>query len=319
MRWWVLGGLALVALVLTAVINAPAWVAWLYRVRQVPEVAALPTHPPFQASDRLLVVSPHPDDESLCCGGQIQQALAAGSQVWIVWLTAGDGFEWDAVVTHRTLRPVGAPMRKLALRRQGEAQRAAEILGVDAAHEVFLGYPDGGLLHMVFDYYDQPYTSRYTGQRAVTLPGALSPGAAYTGANLEKDLQSVMNSVDPTVVLAPSPIDRHPDHRAAGDMVLRILGKRRQVDRVRWWIVHGGVEWPLPKGLHVNLPLVPPPRGAALPWQQVPITPTQEAVKEQAIRAHRSQMEVEARFMLGFVRTNELVATEPLPDPLPPP
>lgn len=312
-RWWILGGVALVALVLAAIINAPAWVAWFYRVRQDAAVSGLPTAPPFQASDRVLVVSPHPDDESLACGGQIQQALAAGAQVWIVWLTAGDGFEWDAVVTNRTLRPVGTPMRELALRRQQEARRAAEILGVPAAHEVFLGYPDGGLLHMFFDYYDQPYTSRYTGLRAVALPGALNPGAAYTGANLQDDLQSVLTSVDPTVVLAPSPMDRHPDHRAAGDVVLRILGQRGQVDLVRWWIVHGGVEWPLPKGLHVNLPLVPPPRGAALPWQQVPLTRDQEAVKEQAIRAHRSQTEVESRFMLAFVRANELVATEPLP------
>jgi flagellar assembly protein FliH len=41
---------------------------------------ALPPMPPVEASDRILIVSPHPDDESLCCGGLIAEARRAGVQ-----------------------------------------------------------------------------------------------------------------------------------------------------------------------------------------------------------------------------------------------
>jgi len=37
-----------------------------------------------------MVVAPHPDDEVLGAGGLIQQAVAAGAEVRIVYLTNGD-------------------------------------------------------------------------------------------------------------------------------------------------------------------------------------------------------------------------------------
>jgi hypothetical protein len=62
---------------------------------------AQPALPPFRAitaSDTVLVVAPHPDDESLCCGGLIHTARSAGARVAIVWITNGDGFRWDAMI-----------------------------------------------------------------------------------------------------------------------------------------------------------------------------------------------------------------------------
>jgi hypothetical protein len=42
-------------------------------------------------NERILIIAPHPDDEVLACGGLIQQALALGDSVWVVYVTAGDG------------------------------------------------------------------------------------------------------------------------------------------------------------------------------------------------------------------------------------
>lgn len=312
-RALLVGAIALIALLAFLIINAPSVTGYFYAWRYGSVVKALPPAAGFHAGDRVLVVSPHPDDESLCCAGTIQHALAAGAEVHIVWLTSGDGFELDAVLTDHTLRPTGLDLKEYGATRMGEARAAAQALGVPAANLYFLGYPDGGLQRLFLDYYTQPYRSSNTGLTAVGYADALSPGAAYTGENLLRDLQTVFDQVAPTVVLAPSPEDRHPDHRTAGDLTLRLLGQAGAVETARWWIVHGGLEWPLPKGLRENLPLFPPPRGHGLEWQRVDLTQGQEAVKLAAVNAHRTQVEIEPRFMYAFVRRNELLSATPLP------
>lgn len=308
-------GLLLVLLVLALAINAPGLTALFYQLSYTPRVAALPQAPAFSATDRVLLLSPHPDDETLCCAGMLQQAVAAGAAVYVAWLTSGDGFEWDAVLLRRTPDPGDAAMLELGRQRMNEARAAAEVLGIPQAHLRFLGYPDQGLLRLFLDYYYLPFTAPHTGVDRVPYPGTLSPGAAYTGENLERDLEKLLEETRPTVVLAPSPLDAHPDHRATGDLTLRVLGKRKELGKARFWIVHGGLEWPLPKGLHKNLPLEPPPRGRGLPWQRVNLGPEQIEAKLQAARAHHSQMLILGRFMEAFVRQNELLSPLPLPEP----
>ena len=46
--------------------------------------------PALTREDRLLIVAPHPDDEILGTGGLIQQAIAVGADVRVVYLTNGD-------------------------------------------------------------------------------------------------------------------------------------------------------------------------------------------------------------------------------------
>ncbi|PZA07941.1 MULTISPECIES: PIG-L deacetylase family protein [unclassified Meiothermus] len=303
--------LALAAVaVLFLAINAPGLVAVGYRLWYMPQVARLPTLSFGQ--ERLLVLSPHPDDETLCCAGAIQQVLRAGGQVYVVWFTSGDGFEWAATLTERTLRPRGRASLELGNRRILEARKAAGILGIPEANLYFLGYPDRGLGQMVA-HPSRRYRSRLTGVDAVPYAQALSPGAAYTGQNLEYDFEQVLNAVRPTLVLAPSPKDAHPDHRAVGEVAIRVLGRRGELERLRYWIVHGGLEWPLPKGLHPALPLEPPPRGRGLPWERLDLDSEEEQTKLEATRAHGSQMELLSRFMLAFVRKNELYSPTPLP------
>jgi LmbE family N-acetylglucosaminyl deacetylase len=299
-------------------INAPGLTALFYRFYTTPKVAALPAAPGFSASDRVLMLAPHPDDEVLCCAGMLQQALEAGAQVYIGWMTSGDGFEWDAVLLSRTPDPGDRAMLELGQRRMGEARAAAKVLGVPLANLRFLGYPDRGLQRLFLDYYYEPFTSPYTGVSAVPYPDALSPGVAYTGENLERDTRRLIEQIRPTVVLAPSPEDAHPDHRTTGDLVIRILGQRRELSIARFWIVHGGLEWPLPKGLHPGLPLEPPPRGRALEWARVSLKPDQVSKKLEAVRAHRSQILILGRFMEAFVRQNELISPDPLPEAPPP-
>lgn len=289
-------------------INAPWVFGWLYRVYYRP-VNRLPSTN-FDLSEHLLVLSPHPDDETLACGGLIQQILASGGKVSIVWLTSGDGFEWDVVLTERTTRPRGEASLELGRKRMEEARQAAGVLGVPAENLYFLGYPDRGLLTLLLEHYALPYRSRLTNVDKVPYAGTLSPNAAYTGQNLERDFKQVLELVKPSLIVCPSPRDEHPDHKATADLAMRILAQRGEWSKLRYWIIHGGFEWPLPKGLHRDLPLEPPPAGRGLPWQRLSLTQAEQQKKLQALRAHRSQMELLGRFMLAFVRTNELFSEQ---------
>ncbi|WP_019586219.1 PIG-L deacetylase family protein [Deinococcus apachensis] len=305
------------ALLVTAYVINSTSALRVFFPRAAAAVAALPEATPYRAGQRILVVSPHPDDETLCCAGSIQRALAAGARVWVVWLTSGDGFELDAVLLDRAPRPSGPQLAGLGTRRIGEATRAAGALGVPRAHLTFLGYPDGGLLHLFLENYAQPYASRYTRATRVPYPQALSPGAPYTGESVNRDLGRVLDRVRPDLVLAPSPEDRHPDHRATSYFVTRLLARRGETGRLRFWIVHGGLEYPLPKGLHRGLPLMVPPRGEGLAWERVDLSGAQEDGKLRALREHRSQMNVMDRFLLAFVRENELLTRQVVPQTTP--
>ena len=81
----------------------PAFALWLMGVIGPASAGSLPPLSPMTAADSVLVIAPHPDDESLCCGGLIHMARRAGARVAIVWVTNGDGSRWDAMLTHRAL------------------------------------------------------------------------------------------------------------------------------------------------------------------------------------------------------------------------
>jgi LmbE family N-acetylglucosaminyl deacetylase len=268
--------------------------------------------PAIDSQTSLLVVSPHPDDETLCCAGVIRRVVAAGGRASIVWLTSGDGSELDLLLIERALRIRPDRMRDLAARRMREARAAAAILGVPPARQFFLGYPDGGLLTLVTDHFTTPYYSKFNGALSVPYADTFATGHPYTGESLERDFVRVLQRVRPTLVLAPSPRDAHPDHRAAGILTLEVLTRRHELAAARFWIVHGGAGWPSPRGLGVTLPLPAPPRGRGLGLTAFELRPREEADKLRAVRQYHTQMSVMSSFLLSFVRTNELYSPQPV-------
>src|SRR5215475_9162100 len=99
--------------------------------------------PQINAGTSLLVVAPHPDDETLCCAGVIERVVRAGGRVAVVWITSGDAAFWDRLLIERSLRSAAA--LDLGARRMHEARTATTRLGVATDGQLFLGYPDGGL------------------------------------------------------------------------------------------------------------------------------------------------------------------------------
>jgi LmbE family N-acetylglucosaminyl deacetylase len=82
---------------------------------------------------RPLILAPHPDDESLGCGGLIACACEAKLAPVVAILT-------DGAASHPGSR--SHPPAKLARLREAEALRAVGILGLPAENLVFLREPD---------------------------------------------------------------------------------------------------------------------------------------------------------------------------------
>ncbi|MFC7473617.1 PIG-L deacetylase family protein [Dankookia sp. GCM10030260] len=82
----------------------------------------------------VLVVAPHPDDESLGCGGLLAACAAAGRPARVVVVSDGAG-------SHPNSR--AWPRARLVAQRQAEARAAVGELGLDPARDIaFLGLPD---------------------------------------------------------------------------------------------------------------------------------------------------------------------------------
>lgn len=80
-----------------------------------------------------LVVAPHPDDESLGCGGLIAEACARGRPPVVAVLT-------DGTMSHPSSPSHPAP--KLKARREAETRAAVAALGLPPDRLHFLGFPD---------------------------------------------------------------------------------------------------------------------------------------------------------------------------------
>jgi LmbE family N-acetylglucosaminyl deacetylase/GT2 family glycosyltransferase len=137
---------------------------------------------PFATTDltgrRVLVLAPHPDDESLGCGGAIILHRDAGDPVKIVVLT--DGGEGR--------RAEGMSRADYVELREQETVKAAQILGT--ADVEFWRLPD---------------------RQLEREPFALGR------------LVALLEQYRPTLVYVPSPVEIHPDHRAAARLAWMAL------------------------------------------------------------------------------------------------
>ncbi len=170
--------------------------------------------PELSAQTRLLVVAPHPDDETLATGVLIQQVMAAGGQVRIVLLTDGDANPWPQRWLERRWRIGAVDRQRWGRRRRIEVHRALDRLGVPSTALLPLGWPDMGLL------------ARLRDDTIITLDA----------------LTAAIDAFAPTLVALPALGDRHPDHGAAHVMCRLALARR--VDSVAWlaYPVHGSHE-----------------------------------------------------------------------------
>jgi LmbE family N-acetylglucosaminyl deacetylase len=165
----------------------------------------------LRAQDRVLVIAPHPDDESIATGGLLQLARGAGAAIRLVVLTDGDNNPWPQRWIEKRWR-IDAPARaRWGARRREEARAAMRVLGIAEDEARFLGLPDLGLTDLLM-----------RADRAVTA-----------------SLSAIFAEFVPTHLVFPALSDRHPDHSAAHVLVRIALEHNRQMPRLLTFGVHG--------------------------------------------------------------------------------
>jgi LmbE family N-acetylglucosaminyl deacetylase len=167
-------------------------------MRTLPVVAL----PDLLGERPLLVIAPHPDDETLGCGGLIAECQARGHPVYVLVLTDGSG-------SHP--RSQAYPGPRLAALREREAREATATLGLPDDRIWFLGLPDG--------------KAPLSGRRLRSVVADVAAHARLRGVG---------------TICATWRHDPHRDHRAAyrvGRLAARAIGARLLCYPVWGWTV----------------------------------------------------------------------------------
>lgn len=142
-----------------------------------PEAAPIRDLDTLVGAGPVFVLAPHPDDESIGCGGLIAASAAAGIPVFVHVLTDG---------RHSHPGSRAWPPQRIAERREAEARRAGAHLGLAPEALHFEREPDGSLL------FDWAVANRIAARIAAQASRWPAP-----------------------VIVAPWRSDPHPDHMAA--------------------------------------------------------------------------------------------------------
>jgi LmbE family N-acetylglucosaminyl deacetylase len=151
---------------------------------------------------RVIVFAPHPDDETLGCGGTVAKKLAEGYEVIIVVMTDGrflllKSFGIDDDPSPEQVKEI----------RRGEVLRATKILGVPEKNVIFLDFVDGTL-----------------GENELAA---------------EEKVSAILKKHKPSEVYFPFEREGHPDHLATNRIVRRAVEKLNIKPRVyRYTIMH---------------------------------------------------------------------------------
>jgi N-acetyl-1-D-myo-inositol-2-amino-2-deoxy-alpha-D-glucopyranoside deacetylase len=167
--------------------------------------------PIFSTQTRLLVVAPHPDDETIAAGLMIQQVQAAGGEVQILLLTAGDNNPWPQRWMERRLRIRDADRQRWGRRRHVEILQALQLLELPRSALRALDWPDMGVTDCLL----QPENTAVS-----TLAAAI-------------------RQFRPSLIAMPSLDDRHPDHGAAHVLVRLALAGQAAPPQLLAYLVHG--------------------------------------------------------------------------------
>jgi N-acetyl-1-D-myo-inositol-2-amino-2-deoxy-alpha-D-glucopyranoside deacetylase len=260
---------------------------------------------------RILVIAPHPDDEALATGGLVATALAQGTRVRVVVMTAGDAYRRAARrIAKGRLDP--AAYVKLGGMRHEEVLASVSCLGLSPEDLLFLGYQDGSLGSLWDTDWDcgHPHVGA-NGHATSPYPFAWEPGAPLCGANLARSLETIVRDFQPSAVVYPAPTDSHADHWAASAFTDHALNETGYAGPRLGYVVHHG-HYPFPWLYLPNARLKPPRRlvGIGETWHSLELGAEARQAKQRAIAQHTTQLAVpDLRvFMRSFVRTNELFA-----------
>jgi LmbE family N-acetylglucosaminyl deacetylase len=271
----------------------------------------------IEKTDRILILAPHPDDETIGCAGIIQQALLKGAKIQVVYLTNGDHNQVAFIVYEKRITLRKGEFIHMGEVRRKEAIKAMKFLGLREKDLVFLGYPDFGTFKIFSQYWQvkKPLKSLLTRISSVPYKENLSFGAPYIGESILGDLKKILLNYRPTKIFVSHPADANVDHKSFYlflQVALRDLNKEIPEPKIYPYLIHCA-GWPLPRHYHPDLSLEPPHKflNSEINWLKVELTPQQLNRKYRAILCYKSQTQSSAFYLLSFARWNELFGDYP--------
>ncbi len=284
----------LVCLTLLGLVILPS-IHWANRLvyQQQRELASpfLQPLPLSQLGKQVVIIAPHPDDETLGCAGLIQRLKEAGASPFVLVVTQGDGFDAAIHLKLREVRIKPEDRERFVRLREQETLSAMRLLGLSPKQVAFLGLSERTL---AADW---------------LLKGDDTP---------LRQLAHWLERLQPTTVILPSRYDDHPIHSVVcsiGWASLLHLEAEGRLPRplILEVLIHYG-EFPRPQGLYPQLELFPPTD--LLPtarWFTLSLSSEELEKKWAALKCYRTQqLPLTWRFLKSFVRRNEIFAA-PLP------
>ncbi len=268
------------------------------------------------AGVRMLVFSPHPDDETLAAGGLIQRVLESGGQARVVFVTNGDAYLKGVRSLTGRSQISNEDCINYGVRRQAEAVRATARLGLEDKYLIFFGFPDQGIDNLWEDYPSpqNPFTSPYTSYDHPYISSLVKP-VKYDGADLDGEIEQIMADFSPNYIVLPDPRDKHPDHSATGIFVLKAISRSSRTTPQKWantqiltYLVHfpgypQTDQW-VNRIRAVRSP-VEPAVLAPTHWLKFRLSPKEVALKKEAIGSYQSQLKVLGGLMRKFLGSTE--------------
>jgi LmbE family N-acetylglucosaminyl deacetylase len=214
----------------------------------------------ISADDRVLVISPHPDDAEIAAFG-----LYADTCGTVVTLTAGDASD--------RYRSPGQPWNNLSARavakmRVWDSLTVPQLGDIPPQRVANLGFPDGRLsaMHAAPDrdfVHVDGTASDFGALRELNRSPLVRKRHACTWKSLVDDLSEIISETRPTIIVAPHPqLDSHPDHLFSTVAVTEALDMNGSArGRMFFYTVHNRHSelWPFgPAGSGVAfVPLLP--------------------------------------------------------------
>ncbi|WP_424606962.1 PIG-L deacetylase family protein [Caldisericum exile] len=256
-------------------------------------------------NDRILIVAPHPDDEVLSSAKVILDSVRKGAEVYVIFITSGE-HNTDTMLKFAPIPIFSSYL--LAYKRYKEALAAAKILGLSKDHLIFLGYPDFGMMKILTNP-NKVYFAGVTFRKRVFENWAYDKGKNFDFNDVYSVLKAEYKKINPTKVFYPSQYDLNPDHRAVSVLTQAVLGdiNNKNVEAFSYFVHAKG--WPFPMGYFPTKALTMPhffietPKGKI---EDIALERGDIGKKLSAIKAHKSQYLTKPKFMVSFVRANEL-------------
>ena len=268
---------------------------------------------------RVMIFSPHPDDESIAASGLIQRVLENEGKVRVVFVTNGDGYTFAVRLRVTNARISGKDFIEYGEKRQEEAVHALCELGLQPEDATFLGFPDDGIEGLWESYWSdlKPFISPHTLFDRPHRKG-MNRWVKYSGVSLRDEIERVIREFSPDWVVLPDPRDYHPDHATAGVFVLDALRTIYSDEdtvpaRVLTYVVHYPgypVDSDWSKRISVTgiggRGMVSWETLAATKYMTLPLSPEEIEGKRRALISHVSQLQMLQWFFRNYLLPSEL-------------